>query len=149
METNSAPHEVNRAADGTITVPKVQEEVRVEVREVETGGVRVHKTVNEQPHQIDEHLLRDEVDVKHVPIDRIVSLSEAPSARQEGDTLIVPILEEVLVVEKRCRIKEEIHITRSQRTEHHVETVVLRSEDVTIERFGQSPDLANHSTTRR
>lgn len=145
METNSA----DRAADGSITVPKLQEELRVEVREVDTGGVRVHKTVNEQAHQIDEHLLRDDVDVRHVPIDRIVSLSEAPVARQEGDTLIVPILEEVLVVEKRCRIKEEIHITRSQRTEHHVETVVLRSEDVTIERFGQSPDLANHSTTRR
>lgn len=145
METNSA----DRVTDGTITVPKVQEELRVEVREVDTGGVRVHKTVNEQPQQIEEHLRREEVDVKHVPIDRIVSLSEAPSARQEGDTLIVPILEEVLVVEKRCRIKEEIHITRSQRTERHVETVVLRSEDVTIERFGQSPDLANHATTRR
>lgn len=131
METNSA----SREADGALTVPLVQEAVRVEVREVETGGVRVHKTVSEHPHQIDEQLLHDEVNVKHVPIDKIVSLSDAPQSRQEGDTLIVPILEEVLVVEKKCRIKEEIHITRSQRTEQHAETVVLRSEDITIERF--------------
>jgi uncharacterized protein (TIGR02271 family) len=145
METNSA----GTSPGDTLVIPRVQEEVRVEIREVETGGVRVHKTVNEQPHQIDEQLFYEEVDVKHVPIDKIVSLSDAPQARHEGDTLIVPILEEVLVVEKRCRIKEEIHITRSQRTEHHVETVVLRSEDITIERFGGSPDLANNSTTRR
>jgi uncharacterized protein (TIGR02271 family) len=145
METNA----VERDPDGIITVPKVEEQARVEVRKVDAGGVRVHKTVNEQPHLIDEQLLHDAVEVKHVPIDRVVPLTDAPGARQEGDTLIVPILEEVLVVEKRCRIKEEIHITRSQRTEQHVETVVLRSEDVTIERFGQSSDLANQATTRR
>ena len=130
METNSA----SEPADGVLVVPAVQEQARVEVRKVETGGVRIHKTVNEQTHTIDEPLLHDAVVLRHVPIDRIVPLSEAPSARQEGDTFIVPILEEVLVVEKRCRIKEEIHITRTQSREQHVETVVLRSEDVTIER---------------
>lgn len=145
METNSA----GRNDDATLVVPKVQESVRVEVREVDTGGVRVHKTVNEQAQEIDEQLRHEEVSVQHVPIDKIVSLSDAPQARQEGDTWIVPILEEVLVVEKRCRIKEEIHITRTRRTEHHVETVILRSEDVTIERLDGSPDLADHSITRR
>ena len=145
METDSPNH----AAETLLTVPVMQEEVRVGVRTVDTGGVRIHKTVHEHPHNIDEALLRDAVDVKRVAIDKIVSLSDAPQSRQEGDTLIVPILEEVLVVEKRLRIKEEIHITRSQRTEHHVETVILRSEDVTIERFGQVPDLAITPTPRR
>ncbi|MFP5390548.1 MAG: YsnF/AvaK domain-containing protein [Gammaproteobacteria bacterium] len=132
METSSGAHRT----DGVITVPVVQEEARIDVETVEAGGVRIHKTVHEHPHAINEAMQRDHVDVKHVPVNRIVSLSEAPQARQEGDTLIVPILEEVLVVEKRCRIKEEIHITRSQRTEQLVDTVVLRSEDVSIERFG-------------
>jgi len=129
METNSA----SEPSDRVLVVPVVQEQARVEVRTVDAGGVRIHKTVNEQTHTIDEPLLHDAVAVRHVPVDRIVPLSEAPSARQEGDTLIVPVLEEILVVEKRCRIKEEIHITRSQAKEQHVETVVLRSEDVTIE----------------
>lgn len=145
METNSA----DLANGAVLTVPVVQEEMRVGVRTVDTGGVLIHKTVHEHPHNIDETLLRDAVDVKRVVIDKIVSLSEAPQSRQEGDTLIVPILEEVLVVEKRLRIKEEIHITRSQRTEHHSETVILRSEQVTIERFGQVPDLAITPTPRR
>ena len=139
----------DQAVDTVLTVPVMQEEMRVGVRTIDTGGVRVHKTVHEHPHDIDQALLRDAVDVKRVSIDKIVSLSDAPQSRQEGDTLIVPILEEVLVVEKRLRIKEEIHITRSQRTEHHRETVILRSEDVTIERFGQVPDLAITPTPRR
>ncbi len=134
MAINSADHP---AKDGSFTVAALREQASVDVRTVDIGGVRVHKTVSEHPHHIDEVLQRDVIAVTHVPIDKIVPLSEAPQARQEGDTFIVPILEEVLVVEKRCRIKEEIHITRNQRTEQYVETVVLRSEDVAIERFGQ------------
>ena len=138
------------AADGTLIIPVVQEELQVGVARVDTGrGVRVHKAVTEQAHNIDETLLRDAVDVRRVPIDKIVALSDAPSARQEGDTYIVPILEEVLVVEKRVRIKEEIHITRTQRSQPYTDTVVLRAETVTVERFDDGPDPEVNSTTRR
>ncbi len=130
------PNPRQAVGEEVVVVPALREEARVAVREVEAGGVRVHKTVNEHPHMVDAYLRHDELVVEHVPVDRIVPLSEAPVARQEGATLIVPILEEVLVVEKKCRIKEEIHITRNQRTEHHVEPVVLRTEDVEVERFG-------------
>ena len=124
-----------------LVLPVVHEEIKVGKRLVDTGrGVRIHKTVSEQAHHIDQDLLRDAVEVRRVPVDKIVSLSEAPSARQEGDTLIVPVLEEILVVEKRVRIKEEIHIVRSARHEAYVGTVVLRTEHVSIERFDDSPD---------
>lgn len=127
--------------DGKIVLPIVQEELLVKVRTVDTGrGVRVHKTVSEQAHAIDQALLHDTVDVQRVAVDKIVPASEAPVARQEGDTLIVPILEEVLVVEKRVRIKEELHITRTARREQLSDTVVLRSENVTIARFDESTD---------
>lgn len=149
MATNDTRRD-ETAGDSTLVVPVVREEIHVGKRTVDTGrGVRVHKTVDEQPHTIDETLLRDAVDVKRVSIDKIVPLSEAPAARQEGDTLIVPILEEVLVIEKRLRIKEEIHITRTQSPQRHTDTVVLRSEQVSIERFDDSPDWETHSTTRR
>ena len=127
--------------EGAFVLPVLHEELKVGTRVVDTGrGVRVHKTVSEQAHQIDQHLLRDAVEVKRVPVDRIVSLSEAPATRQEGDTLIVPVLEEILVVEKRLRIKEELHIVRSARQEPYAGTVVLRSEHVAIERFDDNPD---------
>ncbi len=95
-----------------LTIPVVAEQLAVGTRTVDTGrGVRIHKTVVEQPVTIDERLGRDEVEIKHVAVDRIVAPEEAPATRYEGDTMIVPILEEVLVVERRVRIKEELHIT--------------------------------------
>lgn len=134
----------------TLTVPLHREELRVGTRVVDTGrGVRIHKTVSEHPHHIDETLHYDELDVRHVPVDRIVPLSEAPSTRQEGDTLIVPVVEEVLVTERRLRIKEEVHITRVARTRTQTGTVVLREEDIVVERFDEGPHKEASSTTRR
>ena len=147
METIRPAQAHDGSADGTFVLPVIQEEVHVGVQQVDTGsGVRIHKTVSEQSHHIDETLLRDAVNVRRVPVDKIVSLSEAPAARQEGDTWIVPILEEILVVEKRLRIKEEVHITRTTQAEPYSDTVVLRSEQVAIERFGDSPEAQAHST---
>lgn len=71
------------------------------------------------------------------PVDKIVALSEG----YEGGTFIVPILEEVLVVEKRLRIKEEIHITRSKRPQRFSETVPVKSETVSVERFDEGPGV--------
>lgn len=126
--------------DETLTVPLHREELRVGTRVVDTGrGVRIHKTVSEHPHHIDETLHYDELDVRHVIVDRIVPLFKAPVARQEGDTLIVPVVEEVLVTERRLRIKEEVHITRTKRTRTQSGTVMLREEDIVVERFDEGP----------
>ena len=76
---------------------------------VETGRVRIRKMVHERGEIVDPPLMRDEVGTKRVPIDRVV---EGPlSARTEEDTLIIPVLEEVLIVEKRLLLKEEVRIT--------------------------------------
>jgi stress response protein YsnF len=125
-----------------VAVPVHEEQLHVGVRTVDTGrGIRVHKTVGEHDQHIEETLMHDEIDVRHVPVDKIVALSEAPASRYEGDTFIVPILEEILVVEKRLRIKEEIHITRSKRPQRFSETVPLKSETVSVERFDEGSDV--------
>lgn len=86
-------------------------------------------------------MLHGEVVVKHVPVDQIVSLAEVPNTRYEGETLIVPILEEVLVVERRLRVKEEIHIIKKKREERHSEPVFLKLEEVSIERFDKASEM--------
>lgn len=130
-----------------IKVPVVQEEALVEKRVIDTGrGVRIHKIVAEHPSQIDETLMHDEVQVSHVPIDRIVALDQAPATRYEGDTLVVPVLEEVLVVERRLRIKEELRITRTRREERHLDTVMLRREQVSVQRFDEAGDRPSTSS---
>jgi uncharacterized protein (TIGR02271 family) len=124
--------------DERIRIPVRQEELSIGTETVDTGrGVRVEKMVREERRAIDEVLRREEVDVRRVAVDRIVGHAEAPQSRYEGNTLIVPVLEEVLVVEKKLRIKEEIHITKTTRDEHKSEVVSLKSEDISIERFDE------------
>lgn len=128
-----------QAADGPLVIPVLREQLQVGIRRVARGGVRIHKRVSVEQHPVEASLVHDAVEVRRVAVDRIVALADAPAARQEGDTLIVPVLEEVLVVEKRLRIKEEIHITRTARAEQVSDTVPLRSEQVSVERFEAGP----------
>lgn len=63
---------------------------------------------------VDEPLFVDDVQVERIPINRII---EGPlETRQEGNVTIVPVVEEVVMIEKRLLLKEEVRITR-QRTE--------------------------------
>lgn len=119
------------SAGGTVTVPLMEETLNITKREVVTGGVRLVKRVSEHEETVDLPLLRETVEVERVPIGRIVT--EAPAPRQEGDTLIVSILEEVLVVEKRLMLKEEVRITRTQAEVHQPQVVTLRTEEAVVE----------------
>lgn len=119
-------------ATETVVVPVIAEEVAVEKRQVETGRLRVTKVVHEREEQIDQPLLRDEIRVERVPMHRVID--KPVSVRYEGETMVIPVMEEVLVIEKRLILKEEVHITKHQLETHEPQRVVLRSEDILIDR---------------
>jgi uncharacterized protein (TIGR02271 family) len=109
------------------------EEAEVQKRLVETGKVRVTKRVQERETLVDEPLFREEVEVTRVPMQRVV---DGPiPVRDENGTMIIAVLEEVLVVEKRLMLKEEIHIRKHRVETHRPQQVTLRSEEVEVERL--------------
>jgi uncharacterized protein (TIGR02271 family) len=115
-----------------LVLPVMAEALDVQKRRVETGRVRIHKTVQTREVLVDEPLLREEVVIERVPINCVV---EGPiTIRYEGETMIVSVLEEVLVVETRLVLTEELRITTRQTATHQPVPVTLRREDVTIER---------------
>jgi uncharacterized protein (TIGR02271 family) len=119
-------------AEPPIVVPVIEEHLAVEKRTVETGRVRVRKLMHERQETIDEPLLRQEAAIERRPINQVV---DAPlPARYEGETLVIPVLEEVLVVEKQLVLKEEIRITPRRTEEHRPQQVTLRGEQVVVER---------------
>ena len=61
-------------------------------------------------------------------------VDEAPAVRYEGDTMIVPVLREEMVVTKRLLLVEELHVRTQVLTTHAPQTVALRHEEVTYER---------------
>ena len=113
-------------------IPVVEEELEIHKQELQTGRILIHKKVDTREIPVEEILRTSDVDIQRVPMDRVVT--EPMESRYEGDTLVIPILEEVLVIEKRLVLREEIRITR--RVQEHTErkTVPVRSEHVEIER---------------
>jgi len=124
--------------DAAVIVPVIAEQLEVQKRKVEAGGVRVRKIVSEREEVVDEPLLREEVQVRRVPVGRVV---EGPvPVRHVGDTIIVSLLEEVLVVEKRLMLKEELHITKEQVEHYRPQRVTLRTEEAVVERVGETAE---------
>lgn len=118
--------------DDKLIIPLAAETFTVEKQETITGVVRIHKSVEEREETIDAPTFSETVEVEHVP--RGEWIETIPAVRYEGQTMIIPVVEEVLVVEKRLRLREELHVTKRRTEDSTPQTVVLRREEVTIER---------------
>lgn len=71
----------------------------------------------------DEPLFQEDVEVERIPVNRFI---DGPvETRQEGDLTIVPVVEEVLTVQKRLLLKEEVHIRRRRAEVREPRRVVL------------------------
>lgn len=125
------------------TIPLYEEVLSVGKRAVETGRVRVTTEVRERQETVEQDLDTETVEILRVPVGRPVEA--APETRREGDVLIVPVLEEELVVTKRLVLKEELHIRKrtTRRTERVAAT--LRSEEASVVREDASPTSPSHS----
>ena len=117
---------------GDHLVVPVREEVLVPTtRPIELGEVRVHKRVETVPYETLVGITRDDVEVERVALNR--AIDAVPGPRQEGNTLVIPVVEEVLVTEKRLVLREEIRVTRRQVSEQVRVAETLRREVVEIE----------------
>ena len=130
-------HAAAHSQSADAVVPVVEEHLRVGRREVEAGRVRFTKRVLEDEVVVDDVVVREEVEVVRVPVGRQVEAP--PPAREEGDTLIIPVLEEVLVVEKRLVLVEELHVRKRRVEERRPQSFTLRKEEVVAERL-DAPD---------
>jgi uncharacterized protein (TIGR02271 family) len=114
-------------------VPVVEETAVIYKEPVVTDTVRLHKRVHEEEQVLDIPVRTDAIEVERVPVGRWI---DAPvEARREGDTTVYPVVEEeVVVVEKRLRLVEEVRVTRRQATHQVQERVGLRREEIVVER---------------
>jgi uncharacterized protein (TIGR02271 family) len=129
-------------ADEPLVVPVVAEELTVEKRQVIRGTVRIHTRVETREEVVDEPVRREEVAVERVPVNKLVE-GEAPMPHYDNEVFVIPILEEVLVVQKRLFLKEEVRVTRHRTTSSTPQQVTLRREVVEIERIAPSEPSAS------
>lgn len=139
------PEEVG--IDETVLVPLVEETARIEKRVVETGRIRV-STRTETVEQVLRETLRGQtVGVTRVPINHTLAEWEvAPQVREEGGVTIIPVIEEVLVVERRLVLKEEVHIIRTPSNEDVEVPVTLRRQRAVIEHVKPEGEIPTTTT---
>ena len=144
--------EDDRAPDqtGETVIPLLAEEVAVAKQVVETGRVQVSRVAHEREQLIDELLTHETVEIDRTPIGR--QIDAMPAVRDEGDTIVIPIVEEVLVIERRLLLKEEVRVRRVRSTERHQESVTLRHHEAVVTRLpveppaaGEDPDASTKS----
>jgi stress response protein YsnF len=126
------------APGATGVLPVVEEQVVVAKRRRVTGAVRVATRTREEERLVDEPYDVEEVEVRRVPVEGDRWVDAPVPDRQEGDTTIVSIHEEVVVVETRLRVVEEVRLTRRRATRRHTERVTVRREEALVERLDPS-----------
>jgi len=126
------PDQERRPED--LRIPLHVEEVSVSRREIEKGNVQIALITGAREQLIDEELTHVRVEIERVPIGRTIEV--VPPIGQEGDITIIPVVEEVMVVERRLVLKEEVRVRRVSTKEQHQETVVLRQQEAVVTREG-------------
>jgi uncharacterized protein (TIGR02271 family) len=129
--TQCAPHHFPMKKKEEVIIPVVRETAHVTKRTVDRGTVRVSKVVREHEELVDTSTMADEIEIEHVARD--IWLKKPARTRREGDTIIVPVMEEVTVVETRILLREEIHIRRRQIRKPKSAKVKLRREEIQVE----------------
>ena len=113
-------------------IPVIEEEVTIEKKVVEAGRVRISKHAKEYEKLVDVPLLHEEVSIERVPLNQVV-LERLPT-RYDGDTLIIPVVEEQVFVEKRLVLVEELHVRKQTIETHKPQRITLLKEEVEITR---------------
>lgn len=122
-------------------IPIIEEKAILGKQVVETGKVRISKRISEHEELIDEPLFREEVTVERVPINQYVD--QAPQVRQEGDVMIIPVVQEQLVMQKRLVLVEELRVRKQIIETHQPQSVTLRREEIDVSRFTETENAGD------
>ncbi len=116
-----------------ITIKVLEEQAAFDKTVKTTGSVHVRKTVKEEIAPVDGTLSSTSYTVERIPKDEAVAMAPEP-VRYDGDRMIISVVEERLVVEKRLFLVEEIHLVRKKESKDFHDEVVLKKEVVDVER---------------
>lgn len=115
-------------------IPVIQEDVVIGTERATTGTVRVRTVIDQAEHAIDEPVTTTDVEVKRIPVD--LWTDEPIADRVEGDTRIISVHREEVIVQRRLHVVEEVHVMLRKREERHREIVRTRQTKVVVDRDG-------------
>jgi stress response protein YsnF len=129
-----------------IVLPLYEEQIAVSKRQSSPGQVNVSVATKQFEQAIDELLASESYEIERTQFDQPIpvdsSIGAAPTIREEGDTIIIPVIEEVLVIQRRAVVKEEIRIRRVHKKERFQDRVLLRRQEAVVTRLSAEAPAA-------
>ncbi len=126
-----------------VVVPVVEERIDITKRPVELGEVVIAREVIEQQQTVPVDVAHEEVRVERRAATREATADDLRLAAGEGlallgqqESVIIPLIEEVVEVRKRMMVREELVITKLRVTERHEVTETVRRVEPRIESSG-------------
>jgi uncharacterized protein (TIGR02271 family) len=126
-------------------IPLFEERVEVSKQVVPTSRVQISRTTHSHEHLVDELLTRERVEIERIPVGKPVDAM--PPIREEEDYIIIPVVEEVLKVERLLFLKEEVRIRRVNGTERYQERITLRKQEAVVNRLPVNTTTAVQALT--
>jgi len=122
--------------DAPVVIRLLSEHLQAEKQWVQAGTVVLRKTVESEQQTVPVNLAYEEVHVERVAMNRVLAEGETAGPRQEGDTLIIPVIAEELVVIKRRVVHEELRIRKQRQSRQEVIQDVVRREELHLDTAG-------------
>jgi uncharacterized protein (TIGR02271 family) len=126
-------HQEASSQGESLTIPIIEEQVRIDKKVVETGKVNLSKVVHEEVERYNVPYTEEEVSVERVTKNEFVE-ALPPAIRYEDGIMIISVLKEVPVVEKKLMLIEELRVTKTKTERIETQEVSLRKEKVEINR---------------
>ena len=127
-----------------VIVPVYAEHASVSKRRIVTGRVKVSRVTRQSEKLLTQTFAQQRVRIDRIPIGKLIKA--VPKIREKGDAIIIPIVEEIAVVERRLVLTEEIWVRRIQSNEKHRQRVMLRCQEAVITRDPVEPPAAAGAT---
>ncbi|MGC2658098.1 MAG: YsnF/AvaK domain-containing protein [Bryobacteraceae bacterium] len=121
--------------DHVTVIPVVAERLSAEAAPVQTGAVRVTKRVIGEDQVVEQQLRKEHAEIKRIRVNRPVDGPQEPY--RSGNTLIIPVMAEVIQIEKRLVVAEEIHITKYEDLETVTQDITVSHEEAEVQRFNE------------
>jgi uncharacterized protein (TIGR02271 family) len=137
LGTGMGGTEADALGEDEIRVQRSEEELRVGTTRREAGALRVRKRVRTERESMEVPVRREEVHVERVPVS-----GEASAEIDIGDDeIVVPVIEEEVVVSKRPVVKEEVRIRKDVVEDTEVVEEDVRREEIDVEDGTTRPEV--------
>ncbi len=123
------------AAERSLVIPVIKEELEVGKREVDQGAVRVYSHVVETPVSENINLREEHAAIKRHPVDREATPEDLNAFKDES--IEIRETAEKAVVSKKARVVEEVEVDTEESTNTETINDTVRSTEVDIERQNQ------------